>query len=270
MTYDLTYYLTLIELDQYDDLKYALEAPSERKILKDYKFLSKAIFNRNEPIAKLLLGLWDDFASDQAIKSNLYTKSVACGMKGLVESFCSRFDISTDLHLRGFKLALFNSDVALTDFYINGPLSEYDKSKLPVSEMGLAKDHQLMDFLLSYGVDVNYDNGVVLVNAIINNRIDNAMHLIEQGADIYINDNAPFRHAAMLQSSDMLGALIALSEYKDCNGNYFDSHKWTASNECRSILSSQELSITLDATMDDFKINLSDFITIPTPKNFTL
>jgi hypothetical protein len=270
MTYDSTFYLTLVELDQYDDIKYALENPSERKLLKDYKLLSKAIANRNEPIAKLLLGLWDDSTYDQSIKSNLYTKAVACGMKGLVEAFCSQFDIATDLHLRGFKLAIFNSDFALTDFYINGPLSEYDKSKLPVSEMGLAKGHQLIEFLISYGVDVNYDNGIVLVNTVINERIDNALYLIEQGADIYINDNAPFRHAAMLQSSDMLSALIELSGYKDCNGSYFDSRKWTASDECRSILSSKELSLTLDATMDDFKINLSDFITIPTPKNFKL
>lgn len=267
------YYFSLIELGKYDDIKFALEVPSEKAILRDLRFISQAITLKNEPIASLLLSLWDNVSlspSDQKAKANLYTKSALNGLLSLVKQFNSDFDIALESNLTAFKYSIVNDDVPMTKFLLSGPLREFDARKLPIEEVGAFSGNEQIKLVIDHGADVNYADGRPLIGAIQKERVNSILLLLELGANPYLNDNSPFKHASILNSSLPLEAMISYCNFLDREGSPFKTRKWMASEVCRDVLLSHEVGSCLEGALNDgFKINLGNTLNIPKPSDLT-
>ena len=267
------YYFSLIELGKYDDIKFALEVPSEKAILRDLRFISQAITLKNEPIASLLLSLWDNLSlspSDQKAKANLYTKSALNGLLSLVKQFNSDFDIALESNLTAFKYSIVNDDVPMTKFLLSGPLREFDARKLPIDEVGAFSSNEQIELVINHGADVNYADGRPLIGAIQKERVASILCLLELGADPYLNDNSPFKHASVLNTSQPLETLISHCNSLDREGNPFKTRKWMASEVCRAVLLSHEVGSCLQSVLNEgFKINIGNTLNIPKPSDLT-
>ncbi|MDI5832609.1 hypothetical protein OCF84_21190 (plasmid) [Shewanella xiamenensis] len=235
----------------------------------DLSLMKIAIASGNEQNAILLLSHWDDTINNHRAKSDLYIQSVVSRLDLLVEAFNSNFSIGHDLQLRAFRVALSNNDTQMVRRLLErSNLANYNPRLLPVEGLGETCP-EMITYLTTMGVDLNYGNGQPLLGAVLARKPSAIRQLVESGADIYVADNAAFRHAALGATDECLKLLLELANYVDKNGACFNTNMWATSTACHDEILAYQLTNSinqLESKTSSMRINLGEFLNIPSPK----